>query len=376
MKRKILLISESMGGGLRKHIVQLINNLDQNKFDLYLIHGTKNLDQIFLDEYESLSTRCHLIPCTFFEREIIVQQDLKVYQFLLRKMKEIQPDIVHCHSSKAGVIGRLAAKKNRIEKIFYTPHAYSFLAPEFSGLKKRVFIFIERFVSRYATVKTFCVSRGELDAALEAKIDKLSKFKVIYNGLSNESLPTKNEARKVLKLPQKAFIVGNNARISEQKNPRTFLEIAKKVLEEEPETIFSWIGDGPLRNEIEENLKDYDLKENIKFLGFHENSDKLVVAYDVFLFTSLYEGFPYAPIEALRAKIPVIATDVTGTEEIVVDRKNGYLLKNDFVDEAVDIILNYIRGKNTLNKELIRKSFEENFSLDLMIKKIEKEYCK
>lgn len=368
MKKKVLLISESMGGGLRKHVVQLIENLDNTKFDIYLIHGNEMLDETFINNYDSLKNYSKVYLCNSFKREIDPKNDWMAYKFISKKIKEINPDVVHCHSSKAGAIGRVAAKINGVKKIFYTPHAYSFLAPEFGSFKKSMFIQVEKYLSRFATVKTFNVSKGERDSAIEANIDKKEKFEVIYNGLPEIQGIDKKIIRKNLNFDMDSFIVGNNARMSKQKNPFLFLEIAKDVISIDRNYHFVWTGDGPLLEDAKKFVKKNNLSENIHFLGDRKDSEIIVSSYDLFLITSLYEGLPYAPIEAMRVGVPVLATNVVGNKEII-NKQNGDIFDTSDREKAVKFILDRNGIENFESKE-IKKVFKKNFYLDDMIKKI------
>lgn len=375
MKKKILFISESMGGGLRKHVVQLLENLNQEDFELYFIHGTETLDEIFLNKYLDLQKKCKLIPCDSLSREVHWKSDLKAFTFINKQIQTIKPDIVHCHSSKAGAIGRLAAKINRVSKIFYTPHAYSFLAPEFSQKKKSIFILIEKILSKYATTMTFNVSLGEKNIALKSRIDLENKFLVIYNGLPEINFPNKVSLKNDLNLESEWFIVGNNARLSEQKNPLLFMKIAKEVIEIDPSIHFVWVGDGPLEDKVIQFIKINSLNNNIHLLGFREDSEFIVAGYDLFLLTSNYEGLPYAPIEALRAGVPIIASNVTGNSEVVQQGETGYLVELTDINTFVKHILEN-KYKTTIDKKVVIKQFKQKFSINNMLNTIEKEYNK
>lgn len=374
MKKKVLLISESMGGGLRKHVVQLIENLDSSKFEIFFIHGTDSLDEVFLERYESLKQIATLIPCNTFVREIDLKKDYTTLLFLSKMIKKIQPDIVHCHSSKAGVLGRIAARMNKIKKIFYTPHAYSFLAPEFGRYKKKLFIAIESILSRYATTKTFNVSKGEKEAALKFKLDKDNKFEVIYNGLPEIDLPTKKEARELIGIEEKNIVIGTNARMSEQKNPIVFMEVAKKVVAKNSNIHFVWAGEGILFKEIKKFLLENDLCENVHLLGNRTDSEIIVAGYDIFFSTALYEGLPYAPIEAMRAGIPIMLSNVTGNIELVKHNICGRLFELDNVSTISSSLSSFLLNKSLFNKEEIKKNFRKYFSEYTMINKIEDNY--
>ncbi|MBO0452043.1 glycosyltransferase [Candidatus Enterococcus murrayae] len=376
MKKKVLLISESMGGGLRKHIVQLINNLNREKYEIYFIHGTKTMDSVFVEEYDSLKMKATIIPCETFTRSIDLKNDLKTLNFISKIIEEINPDIVHCHSSKAGAIGRIAARMKRVEKIFYTPHAYSFLSPEFSEKKRIMFIAIERFLSRHLTNMTFCVSKSEKEEAIKVGVDTESKIKVIYNGLPSISFSNRNRIRDELNLSSENFIIGNNARMTDQKNPELFFNIAKGLIEQNTNYHFVWAGSGPLLTKVKSFVEKNDLENNIHLLGDRQDSEIIVRDFDVFLITSNYEGFPYAPIEALRAGVPVVGTNVTGICEVINEKLNGYLFEKKKPQKAMEILERIYNGNILFDKDKIISSYKINYSQNEMIKKIDDYYSK
>ena len=370
MKQKLLLIIEAMSGGAGRHVQDLISHLPQEKFDIFVIYSNHRTNPEFLEKIVTMNEQATFISCDFLVREIKPKFDLLAYQFIAKKNKEIKPDIVHCHSSKAGVIGRLAAKRRGVKKIFYTPHAYSFLAPEFSGKKKFLFVQIEKFLSRFATTQTFCVSIGEMQAALEVNLDKTDKFQVIYNGLPEIDLPSKETIRAQLGLEKTVVVIGNNARMSEQKNPMFFMEIAQKMIRQNANWHFVWAGDGQLMPLFQSFIKQNGLEENIHLLGERPDSETVVTAYDIFLTTSQYEGLPYAPIEAMRAGVPILATNVVGNSELVIEGKNGYLIDLEWSKSVEEKV--YKAAK--MDAQMIKVDFRQRFAIDQMLKQIETIY--
>lgn len=360
-----------MEGGLRKHIVQLIEHLDQKEFKIYFIHGTQKKDRCFSSNYQQLQMLAKLIPCPTFARNIHLKNDYATYQFLDQQIKSIQPDIVHCHSSKAGDLGRIAAKRNHIEQIFYTPHAYSFLSPEFKQPKKICFIWVERLLSRYATKKTFNVSEEEKMAATKLNLDHSTKFAVIHNGLPDIALPSKKEIKESLGLKETNIVIGNNARLSFQKNPFLFMEIAKKVIQQDDNYHFVWAGDGPLFQEGNSFLTKNKLTQNVHLLGERTDSEKIVAGYDKYLITSRYEGLPYSLIEAIRAGVPIIGKKVTGVEEIISNINGGYLLDTQDPQQFAQEILN---DEKTGETKQIIELYQKQYSLKQMIQEITKYY--
>lgn len=359
--KKILFIIEAMSGGAGRHVQDLILNLDAEKYEIYCIYSENRTDSRFIKQKKYLNNQATLIECNRLNREINIINDMSALLEIVKIIKKIKPDIIHCHSSKAGVIGRFAAKICGVKKIYYTPHAYSFLAPEFSEKKKKIFIAIEKYLSRFATTKIFCVSKGELKAALNNKIDKEDKFEVIYNGVPNVELPSKKEVRNKLGLPLDAIIVGNNARMSEQKNVKYFLEIAKEVIKQNDKYHFVWAGDGPLMDKVISYIDTNKLISNVHLIGDRSDSELIVAGYDVFLLTSLYEGLPYAPIEALRAGVSILGTNVIGNNEIISDGING-----NFIVEGEDYFTQ-IEDTLIINSEDVKRTFDNKFSLKKMI---------
>ncbi|MDU3891680.1 MAG: glycosyltransferase family 4 protein [Lactococcus lactis] len=374
MKQKLLLIIEAMSGGAGRHVQDLISHLPQEKFDVFVIYSNHRTNPEFLEKIVTMNEQATFILCDFLVREIKPKYDLLAYQFIAKKIKEIKPDIVHCHSSKAGVIGRLAAKRRGVKKIFYTPHAYSFLAPEFSGKKKFFFVQIEKFLSRFSTTQTFCVSIGEMQAALEVNLDKTDKFQVIYNGLPEIDLPSKETIRTQLGLEKTVVVIGNNARMSEQKNPMFFMEIAQKMIRQNANWHFVWAGDGQLMPLFQSFIKQNGLEENIHLLGERPDSETVVTAYDIFLTTSQYEGLPYAPIEAMRAGVPILATNVVGNSELVIEGKNGYLIDLEWSKSVEEKLYEKLYKAAKMDAQMIKADFRQRFAIDQMLKQIETIY--
>ncbi|WP_058953373.1 glycosyltransferase family 4 protein [Clostridium tyrobutyricum] len=373
MKKKLLLISESLGGGVRRHIIDLVYGLDKQKFDVYLLYSKDRADDIFLNQVNELKNYVTLIESRYMVREISIKKDFKAYREIKYIIKKVKPDIVHCHSSKAGVLGRVAAKRLSVKKIFYTPHAYYFQNPKVSKKKKFIYIVIEQVLSKFFTTKTFNVSNGEKQCALDNKIDKENKFATIYNGIEDIDLPSKENMRKSLGISQNAFVIGVTARLDEQKDPFTFVKIAKNIILKHNNVHFVYIGDGPLFEKVLDYIKQNNLENNVHLLGFRNDADKVVSAFDLYLITSLYEGMPYSPIEAMRAGVPIIATDTIGNNEIVFPNQNGYLFAVGNVLQGTSAVNMFIENKKSI-KFNVRKVFKKFFLKNNMIENIENEY--
>lgn len=366
-KTRVLLVQEAMGG-CGRHVADLVLGLDPERYDITLVYGTSRIDDYYRSKLPDMARHARLVPCPDLVRAISPAHELRAYRTVSRLIREIRPDIVHCHSSKAGVIGRLAAKRHGVKHVFYTPHAYSFQAPEFGGRKRVVFVGVERWLSRHCTTMTFNVSRGERDAALAEHLDDASKFEVVHNGVPDVPLPPKAQARKELGVPDDAYVVGATARFVEQKDPMTSVAIAAKVIREEPRTHVVYIGDGPFRERMEAYCAGRGIADHVHFLGYRTDADTIVSAFDVYLLPSLYEGMPYSLVESLRAGVPIAATDVTGNDEVVQPGANGLLFPVGDAQAGADAVLELLR--NPLPAEQVRRTYTDRFTVDAMLEHI------
>ena len=381
-KAKLLLIAETMGGGVRKHVIDLIHGLDPQRFDITLVYGARH-DAVFESSQDDLAKYARLIRSDYLVRSVNPVEMLKAVKELTAIIDEIHPDVVHCHSSMAGISGRIAARLRKVDRIFYTPHAYAFAAPEFGKVQDSVFEFIDRFLSRHATSLTFNVSAGERDLALQHKLDAPGKFEVIYNGLPDVDMPSRAEARERLGLDETVGItartplVGVAAWAIQRKDPMTFMRIAEMVIADRKnahEAIphFVYIGEGELWGEMRDYAQAHGFAERFHQLPYRQDADVLLKAFDVYLLASLYEGMPYSLIEAIRAGVPTVATRTTGNDEVVLPGINGELFPVGDVQAgaaAVEKMLN-----SPYSFEQIRRSFLERFTLDSMLTTLQRHY--
>ncbi|MGF9964014.1 glycosyltransferase family 4 protein [Bacillus rhizoplanae] len=369
--KKVVFICEALGGGVRRHLVDVLSHLDLNKYEVHVIHGSKRVDDVFRSAKNNLAKQgIHFYEVTEMVRELSIKNDVAAAKAIVKILRDLKPQVVHCHSSKAGAIGRIAARICGIKEVYYTPHAYVFQNPNLSSKKKFVYKGIEKLLG-FLTTKTIHVSKGEEAFALKNKVIPLNKSVVVYNGIS---APTQSHSS--IQEFEEKVVVGTIARMDYQKNPWLFIRIAEQVIKETENVEFVYIGDGEYYKDVFDYVKQNNLDKFIKLKGFHSNPDIELMNFDVFLSTSLYEGMPYSLIEALSYKKPIVATDVVGNNEIVIDSYNGYLFNKDDGKEGATKILDIIREANlygTLSKNSF-KSYEDNFQINKMISSMEQLY--
>lgn len=378
MKKKLVIITEALGGGVRRHVLDLLMNLDTMKFDIYFLYGSSRIDSIMKSSLKEIKNRgIELIEIDSFSNSIGLH-DIKAFKNIYKEIKKICPDIVHCHSSKAGALGRIVAKLQNIKQIYYTPHAYVFQNPNISKKKKYIYITVEKFLNKFATTKTINVSKGEKAIAIEKKIGNKNELNVIYNGISSEIKLDKtliNKTKAELNIDDSDIVIGNIARVDNQKDPFAFIDVARRVCENS-KVKFMFVGNGELLEECKILVSKYELEDKVIFTGFREDVDYIVEIFDIFFTTSLYEGMPYSLIEALRAGLPIVATNIIGNNEIVVDGKNGYLYEIGEYEKATNILNTLVKDReqmNYLGKNSLLKLYEQ-FDVHDMIKDYEKLY--
>jgi len=363
-KKKILYISlRADFGGATRHIDQLINSFKKD-CDIYCAAP--------IEEPYGASWIKNLGDDKFFElpfRSFSLRQLIRLILFIRRN----NIDLIHAHGKGAGIYARLAKVFSPKSYLIFTLHGLHIA--NYSKLMMRFYIYLERVLGRLTNI-FINVSNGEKQDCLDNKLFNKSKSIVIYNAIENDenNYPAKDELRKILKLPTDKFLVLSVIRFCPQKNITAILDIAQK-LSDDKNFIFVLIGDGEEKPEIEMKINESKIK-NVELLGYQKKVNEYLHASDLFLSTSLWEGLPYSLIEAARAGIPIIASNVTGNNEIVFDKQNGYLFQSDDTDSAVRLLRHLKDSDETLKTfgQNSRKIFQEHFMLQTMLNKLNDVY--
>lgn len=331
-KKKILYVVEAMGGGVFTYIVDLANEL-VNEFDMYIAYAMRPQTPSNYKEY--FDKRIHLIEVKSFCREIKPAQELKAVKELKAIAEEVKPDIIHLHSSKAGVIGRIAFNGKDIP-LFYTPHGYSFLMANYKPAKRIMFKVIENVMAKRNCTIISC-SLGEHQETL--KMTKNAAY--VNNGINIEQL---DGLMASVEKTDHSFTVFTSGRICYQKNPKLFNEIALAM----PDVRFLWIGDGELRAEL--------IASNIEITGWVDRDRVIKEALngDVFLLASLWEGLPMSLLESMYMSKLCVVNDVIGNRDVIDNGRNGFVCRT--VDEFVNGI-NGNRDLGTVAREDVIKEY-------------------
>ena len=303
-------------GGTARYITRLAEELPKHKIETFIATGFVQGSE----QEDPSAKKLKVIRIASLGRQINPIKDHFAFKQLLKVIREAKPDILHTHTFKAGYIGRIKTKKiNRAAgkpvKFVHTFHGHLFDDPEFSGLKSLIITSLERrFAKSTHAIVTVGAQVGK--ELLERKIGQPKQFTNIPPGVEPLKIPKAK--------PHKQITIGWIARVTGVKNPLRALEIAKLF----PDAQFLIAGGGDMLEQVKA-----EAPRNTKVLGWTDAA-KLFAASDIILSTSENEGMPIALIEAQRAGKPVVATNVGGVSEVVINNKTGFVTSKNTEDLA------------------------------------------
>jgi glycosyltransferase involved in cell wall biosynthesis len=319
--QKILHIVESLASGIHTFLVDLANH-QCDDFDVYIAYGVR--PQTRKDFKDCFDKRVHWIKVENFQRSVGLE-DVRAFFELKRIVREVNPDIIHLHSSKAGFLGRWACNCSK-RKVFYTPNGLSFLMQDSSKLKRLFYWFLE-YVSTFRKATTVACGKGEYEATLQLS----KRCTYVNNGININDLQLfLREETFINKTQPVACVTG---RISYQKNPKLFNEIAELL----PQVKFIWIGEGELQAELKSS--------NIEVTGWVDRKVALglVVKADFFILPSLWEGLPLSLLEAMYLKKICLVSDIIGNRDAIDNGRNGFICHS--ADEYAQRINQVLQNK-------------------------------
>jgi glycosyltransferase involved in cell wall biosynthesis len=303
-------------GGTARYITRLAEELPKHKIETFIATGFVQGSE----QEDPSAKKLKVIRIPSLGRQINPIKDHFAFKQLLKIIREVKPDILHTHTFKAGYIGRIKTKDiNRAAgkrvKFVHTFHGHLFDDPEFSGLKSLIITSFERrFAMRTDAIVT--VGAQVAKELLEREIGQPEQFTNIPPGVEPLKIPKAK--------PRTKITVGWIARVTGVKNPLRALEIAKLF----PDAQFLIAGGGDMLEQVKPQAP-----RNTKVLGWTDAS-KLFAASDIILSTSENEGMPIALIEAQLASKPVVATNVGGVSEVVLNNKTGFVTRKNTEDLA------------------------------------------
>jgi glycosyltransferase involved in cell wall biosynthesis len=349
----LYLITRAEMGGSQTHLLELLRGF-RHEFRLSLATGEEG----FLTEAaRSLGVETFVLPNLVQPLDPL--RDVKALKEVIQILQRIRPDLIHCHTSKAGIVGRAAARAVGVPAVF-TAHTWSF-ANGTSRMWKLIGTPSERLAARFTT-KIIAVSDSNRDLAIKQKVAPEYKIVTVHNGIPDTGCRARPDRAGV---PRIVMV----ARFAPQKNQQQLLSALADV---DLPFRLTFVGDGPTRGAIEQQAGELGLIPRVEFLGVRRDTDQILAASDLFVLATNWEGFPITILEAMRAGLPVIATDVDGVREAVFDGETGYLVPRgdtQSLREKLVLVLNNGKLRAKLGAAG-RAIYEREFTRPVMLDKI------
>ncbi|OGS22846.1 MAG: hypothetical protein A2314_02235 [Elusimicrobia bacterium RIFOXYB2_FULL_50_12] len=361
-------------GGAQQNTLYTLSHLNREKFAPVLITGKGGI----------LDSEAAAMPGveTHFIRHLIRPtcplRDIAGFFTILWLLIKIRPDIVHTHSSKAGILGRWAAYFAGVPFIVHTFHGFGFHDFQWAPVKY-LYICIEWLTAKISGA-LIVVSTDNIVKALRHGVGRREQYCVIRSGIDVEKYKKKAgnraEKRKELGIPADKKVIATIGPFKPQKNLEDFIAVAEMVNARRPDTAFLIIGDGAGRPRLELLIGSMERPGTVKLPGWRRDVNEILAATDIFAMTSLWEGLPRSILEAMSAGLPVVANAVDGVREIVKDGETGFLITprdtKAMAEKLIELATNTERA--TAMGEKGRLQISREFDIAFMVKQQERLY--
>lgn len=330
-------------GGASIHVVEISQMFNDGIYSSTVLYGdveSNESDMLYLaKEYDF-----PMINLPTMGRSINLLQDIMLIPKVYKLIRRLKPDIVHTHTAKAGLVGRIAARLAGVPVILHTFHGNNFRG-YFGKLMSLISVNLERALAMIST-RIIAISDQQRDELLRFRICKADKLKVIHLGFEFSKIIHDESHKGMFKaafgIPAEGSLVGFVGRLTAIKNPFTFIDIARRVLKNRDDVFFAFVGDGELSESLKAEVRSLGLQERIIFTGFIKDLRPLYADMDALLLSSLNEGTPVAIIEAMANKVPVLASRVGGVPNLIKDGISGKLYsyhdKEGFAEGLAEVL--------------------------------------
>lgn len=375
--RILHLITRLIVGGAQENTLDTAAGLDPGRYGVKVISGPQTGSEGSLIE-EALYRGIDLEILDCLVREVSPFRDVQAISSLVRLMRRGRYSLVHTHSSKAGILGRIAARRAGVPHIVHTVHGWSF-HDWMPRTVRQLYIRLERHAARF-TDRLVVVAEKDVSKGLDNGIGRPEQYSLIRSGVDLAAFdPSRYNSltvRAELGIPAGVPVLGNAGRFSKQKNPLDWARIAGRVGREIPDAWFLLVGDGPLRASVEAELERENIRGRTVLTGLRRDIPAVMAAMDLFLITSLWEGLPRVIPQAMSMGIPVVAYRSDGAGEAVSHGMTGYLVEPGRIGEAASHCSALLRDRPAATGmgDLARAAGRE-FGVGDMIRRIDEMYA-
>jgi len=335
------MVTRLENGGAQRQTLQIVRELPRAEFDVALAYGPGG----FLDAEAEAIDELSLIPLEALRRTMGVTSDMKGLAQTIRALKphcSQRKVIVHTHSSKAGVIGRIAAKLAGAHSTVHTVHGFGFHAGS-SARSRAVLLKIEQGMRLFSDW-VLTVAEADRSFGIQQGLMLARASSVIRSGIDVRSFARDPSQGRVLRhelsIPDDAPVIGTVACLKPQKAPLDHIEAFATFLAAEPDAHFIWVGDGEGMDEVQQRVASEPLlRERVHLIGWSDRIVALLSAIDLFLLISLWEGLPRSLLEARAAGVPCVVSDTCGNPEAIDYGRCGRVVPMRRPDRAAEELL-------------------------------------
>lgn len=326
--RVLHVITRMIVGGAQENTMLSCAIIDRDRFPSVLLTGPETgVEGELHTESRARGVTVWVEPTLV--RRLSPWNDLRATWRLFRLLRRERFDVVHTHSSKAGIVGRFAARMAGVPVVVHTVHGWGF-NPHQSWPVRALYVALER-VCAPMTSALVVVGAPNADVGLALGIGRPGQYHLIRSGIEIEAyrdVPIgKDDARARLRLPPEAFVFGSVGRLGEQKSPLALLAAFERVAAASARAHLVFVGDGPQHAELEAAIARAGLAGRVHLTGLRRDVPELLRAFDAFVLASRWEGLPRVFPQAMAAGLPIVATRVDGASDAVVPGENGWLVE-------------------------------------------------
>jgi glycosyltransferase involved in cell wall biosynthesis len=327
-----------MGGSAQNTLLTALNH-DPQRYNVCLIKGSTHESAMTKEEIQLVNRQLEtaqkqgieVIDIPALVRRISPFNDIKAFISIFQFLRKSKPDIVHTHTSKAGMLGRLAAWMARVPIIIHTPHGHVFYG-HFGKSLSRIFLQMEKLLGRI-THHHIALTQEECNDYLRLKVSQASKTTVIHSGVDlqrfSKGAKQRTRKREELGISPDSLVIGYVGWLIPIKGATHLVSAMARVAEKYPKSLLILVGKGDDKGEEEIKLKKQveraGLADKIRFLGWRSDVDEIMGCFDIFVLPSLNEGMGRVLVEAMAAGLPIVASRVGGIPDLVKDGQNGLL---------------------------------------------------
>lgn len=351
--------------------------LDKQRYEVEVLSGPQTGSEgSLIEEVRQRGVPLTILPSLL--RQVSPANDLSALSYMAQFMRQGGFTIVHTHSSKAGVLGRIAAKRAGVPIIVHTIHGWSF-HNYMPTVIRMAYVLLERIAASYSQA-LIAVSRRDIQKGLRHRIGTADQYHLIRSGIPLQDFnPTRWERQAVrgeLGIPEEAVVIGNVGRFSAQKNPLDWVRVAGEVAKIHPKVHFLLVGDGPLRAQVLGEIARQGIVQRLILPGLRRDAAHMLAAMDIFMLTSLWEGLPRVIPQAMAMKLPVIAYQADGINEAIQDNETGFLCPAGEIARMAERCLTLLENPDERKRmgEKGKALANQEFGLDKMISQIDKLY--